>query len=288
MVLHETWQSDRTRDEGVAAVGFRSEYDRDVAAAFRDHAPHSELVTEPDLAGVPPVVRRYLRFAGVVDRPRIWNYRLRFRGELRNDENSPWMKMVADQQSFVDPAARFFLIRASMFALPVQAYHRYVGPAATFRVRVASLFTVVNAEGPEMNRSETVTLLNDMCLFAPSTLIDPGIVWEELDPLTVRVTFTSAGNTVSAVLSFDESGALTGFVSDDRLRTADGTTYEQLQWSTPIRAWRAFDGRQLPAQAEAIWRRDDSEFAYARFELLGVEYNAAPTTEKSAVSAHLV
>jgi len=255
------------------AIGFRAAYERDVAAGLRGRPQHAELVTEADLAGLPPVVQRYLHFAGSVGKPRVWNYRLRFRGGLRNDADSRWMKMRADQQSFVEPAARLFLVKASLFGLPFEAFHRYVGPAATFKVRLASLLTVVNAAGPEMNQSETVTLLNDMCLLAPATLIDPHITWEELDPQTVRATFGNAGNTVSAILSFDDSGALVDFVSDDRYRTADGKTYERLRWSTPVRAGRDFAGRRLPAEAEALWQDGDQAYAYARFEILGADYN---------------
>ena len=256
-------------------MGFRAAYERDVAAGLRGRPPQAGPVTEADLAHLPAVVQRYLHFVGAVGRPRVWNYRLRFRGELRNDADSRWMKIRADQQSFVDPAARLFLVKGSMFGLPFEAFHRYVGPAATFKVRLASLLTVVNAAGPEMDQSETVTLLNDMCLLAPATLIDPRIAWDELDPLTVRATFGNAGNTVSAVLTFDESGALVDFVSDDRSRTTDGKTYERLRWSTPVRAWGTFDGRQLPVRAEAVWREGELAFAYARFEIVGIDYNVA-------------
>ena len=254
-------------------MGFRAAYERDVAAGLRRRRQHAGSVTEVDLAGLPPVAQRYLHFVGAVGRPRVWNYRLRFRGELRNDADSRWMKMRADQQSFVDPAARLFLVKASMFGLPFEAFHRYVGPAATFRVRLAALLTIVNAAGPEMDQSETVTLLNDMCLLAPATLVDPRITWEELDASRVRATFSNAGNTVSAILSFDDSGALVDFVSDDRYRTADGKTYERLRWSTPVRAWGTFAGRRLPVQAEAVWRDGDQAFAYARFEIVGADYN---------------
>jgi hypothetical protein len=254
-------------------MGFRTDYQRDVAAGLRGPAPRTGPVTEADLAGLPPVVQHYLQFVGAVGRLRVWNYRVCFRGELRNDADSRWMKIRADQQSFADPAARLFLVKGSMFGLPFQAFHRYVGPAATFKVRLASLLTIVNAAGPEMDQSETVTLLNDMCLLAPATLIDPRIAWEEVDPLAVRATFNNAGNTISAVLSFDDSGALVDFVSDDRYRTADGKTYERLRWSTPVRKWDTFDGRRLPVQAEAVWQSGDLAFAYARFEILGVNYN---------------
>lgn len=116
-----------------------------------------------------------------------------------------------------------------MFGIPFNAFHRYVGPETTFRVRLASYMTVVDTHGAEMNKSETVTLLNDMFILAPATLIDRNILWEKLDPLTVRATWTNAGNTISVVVSFDNSGALVNFVSNDRSRKSDGKIYEQLR-----------------------------------------------------------
>lgn len=112
-----------------------------------------------------------------------------------------------------------------------------------------------------------------MFILAPATLIDRNILWEELDPLTVRATWTNAGNTISAVVSFDDSGALVNFVSDDRSRTSDGKTYEQLRWATPVGDWREFGERKLPVKGETIWTLPGGEFAYGLFGILEVQYN---------------
>ena len=260
---------------GSAPWSFHSLYNREVAAGLREHSQQPRLLTKADIAHLPAVVQRYLAFVGAVDKPQVVNYRLRFSGALRNSPESKWMPMTAYQQSFVNPPARLFLVESSILGIPFNAFHRYVGPEATFRVRLASLITVVDAQGAEMNKSETVTLLNDMFLLAPATLIDRNILWEELDPLTVRATWTNAGNTISAVVSFDNSSALVNFVSDDRSRTLDGKTYEQLRWSTPVSDWRDFNGRKLPVKGETIWTLPEGEFVYGRFELLEVQYNVA-------------
>ena len=65
------------------------------------------------------------------------------------------------------------------------------------------------------------------------------------------------------------------FISDDRYRTVDGQTFERWRWSTPILEWREFDGRRLPAVAEAVWDHPAGSFAYARFEILEIHYNLA-------------
>lgn len=257
-----------------APWSFRAQYEHDVADGLA-HAPTQVgLVTEADIAHMPAAVQNYMRFAGVVGQPRVWNYRLQFRGALRNGPNDAWMPMVADQQSFADSPERLFIADMAMFGLPTTAYHRYVGPAATFEVKLASLLKIVDARGPEMNQSETVTLFNDMCLLAPATLIDPRIKWQELDPQTVRATFSNAGNTISAVLTFDASGALLNFTSNDRSRTTDGKTYQHIRWSTPVTAWQTHNGRKLPA-AEARWQLPTGEFAYGRFEITNAAYNVA-------------
>jgi len=261
---------------GADSLSLLDEYELAVKDGLRAVPPDAgEVLTAEDIASLPEVVQRYIRFAGAIGRARIWNYRLRFRGQLRNGPDSPWMTFEANQQSFVEPAARLFFIKASMFGVPFRTLHRYIGASATFRVRLAGLVTVVNAYGPEMDQSETVTLLNDICLLAPSTLVSASITWEEIDALCVRATFVNQGHTVSALLTFDESGALIDFLSHDRFRTTDGKTYTLLPWSTPIRDWAESDGRRLPVEAQAIWHDPAGEFAYGRFRILEVKYNVA-------------
>ncbi len=267
----------------AAPWSFRSLYNQEIAVNLAERTQPPELLTAADIAHLPRVVQRYLEFTGVMDKPQVANYRLRFRGALRNGTGGKWMRMTAYQQSFTNPPARLFLVESSLFGIPFDAFHRYVGAEATFRVRLASLLTVVDARGPEMNKSETVTLLNDMFILAPATLIDPQILWEELDPLTVRATWTNAGNTITAVVSFDASGALVNFFSDDRFMTSDGKTYAQHRWSTPTRDWQDFNGRKLPARCEAIWTLPEGEFAYGRFEIQAVDYNVTrPSISKSS------
>jgi hypothetical protein len=274
MLRREGWpmsDSGAPREPWTFRAAFAREVKTALAVARRDEAP----VTEADVAHLPAAVRRYLRFTGVVGAPRVWNYRVRFSGAFRNGTRGPWMNVHVAQRSFVTPMARLFLIDASMFGLPVAAYHRYVGADATFRVRVAALFTVVNARGPEMTKGETVTLFNDLCLLAPATLAFAPIEWRERDAHTVDARFTNSGHTVGATLTFDDSGALTDFVSDDRFMSDDGRTYRRERWSTPVHAWGHFGAFTLPLDGEARWLLSTGPFPYARFRTEAVEYNSA-------------
>lgn len=230
-------------------------------------------ITEADLADLPSLLQVHLRRVGVVGTPRPRGMHVQFRGEIRSSPDSGWMPFTADQHTRFDPPSRRFLMDASKLGVPFTALHRYVGDAATMQVRVAELFEVVDARGPQMNQSETVTMLNDLCLLAPAALLDADIRWRELDEGRLEATFTHAGNTVRAVLEFDAAGDLVGFVSDDRFLSADGQRFESLPWSTPILEHRELAGVRVAARAKAEWLRPEGPLEYGRFELTSLTYD---------------
>lgn len=244
----------------------------DVRTALAHPCGNPAEVTEADLAPLPPVVRNYLRRAGVVGKPRVCNLRLEFRAEMRASPDAPWMSARALQYSFFAPRARFFFMHARRSVVPFDVFHRYADDSATMEVRVAGLFPVVRLSGDEMTKSETVTMLNDICVFAPAALVTPGLSWEDVGGGQVRVGFENAGHHVSAVLSFDAAGELVDFTSDDR-SMAEGDHMRRLPWRTPLGAYHDFDGFRLASRGDACWIDAGRTWTYGRFTLRRIAYN---------------
>ncbi len=264
----------------VALAGY-ARASRRFAAEFtaieRRHPPSNLVaaVEEGDLSSLPAPVARYLRAVGVVGRPRVTDYRLRFTGRIRHAPDTPWMPFEARQHSLVDGPTRLFLMHARMRGLPVQVFHRFEAGRATMRVRLAGVVPIADASGVVMDVSETVTVLNDMCLLAPATLIDPRITWVARDDRSAVARFTAHGHTVSATLCFGADGLVTDFVSDDRSRASeDGKRFTRMRFSTPVLEYGEFGGLRLPALAEARWQGPGLGFAYGEFRVHDVAYNA--------------
>jgi hypothetical protein len=267
-----------------APWSFGAEYARGVKTAAGLPSPRAERLTERDIAALPPPVQRYLHYTGAVGLPRIQTYRVRFRGGIRDKSTDPFMPSTTDQFSRVEPASRWFLMRAHRSGLPFEALHVYEGSHATFRVRVAGAVNVVTASGPEMDQSETVTLFNDLCLLAPGTLAAAPVTWQPVDGHTVRARFVNAGHTIGAELTFDDEGALVNFSSDDRYRSADGKTFTRERWTTPVTSYRSFGGRRVVAAADARWTDSQGEFTYAQFEVTDIAYNVTATSSPDPTS----
>jgi hypothetical protein len=252
---------------------YRNQYQaaaRDGLARYRE----MPLVTEGDLSHLPIPVQNYVRASGAVGQPQVHNFRAVFTGDFRNGLKSPWMAFRSEQYNFLDQPVRVFLMKASMYHLPIEALHMFRGANATMQIKLASLLQVVDAKGPEMNRSETVTLFNDLCLLAPAALIDKQrIQWEADGPRGARARFTHMGNSIRARLTFNQAGDLTDFVSNDRLLSADGKTFESYPWSTPVGSHKLIGGRNVMSYGEAVWHTPDGEFIYGKFNLAEIEYN---------------
>ena len=164
-------------------------------------------------------------------------------------------------------------MRARMFGIPVEAFHRLIDGHATMLVKVAGAVRMVDARGDEMDRAETVTLFNDMCILAPGTLVGPGIIWEPVDASTARARFTHRGHTITASLFFDTDGRLVNFESDDRARSLPDGTFTKQRFSTPLRDYRDFGPLYLAGYGEARWRMLEGEFTYGEFTMTDVVTN---------------
>lgn len=234
----------------------------------------NSTLTEQDIAHLPALVQKYLRFTGNVGKPKIYNVRLNGDGLMKLKEDEDWVTVRSQQHNFFsDSPVRLYYISSSLFGLPFDGLHVYTEQAATMQIKVAGVYQIVDAKGEKMDQSETVTLFNDMCLIAPATLIDPAIQWKEIDESTVEAVFNNLGHTITARLVFDDSGAMMNFISNDRYLSADGKTYENYPWSTPVKDYQEFDGRKLAVKGEAIWHKPMGDYVYGKFTLREVEYN---------------
>jgi hypothetical protein len=143
------------------------------------------------------------------------------------------------------------------------------------RAKVLSIFTVVNASGPEMDRGETVTVFNDLVGLAPSAIVDAPVRWVAVDVHHVRGAFTDGDQTVSAERAFNANHDLVNFVFEDRLRAPiDGKSFAPQVWSTPPAEHRDTKGRRVLVMGEGRWQSPQPEglFSYIEFHVDDITY----------------
>jgi hypothetical protein len=226
------------------------------------------VLTAASIASLPTPVQRYIRLTGALGKPRAASLRLTFEAEMFQKPGQAGMRGVIKQYDRFDPPKRLFHMKTRMSGLPVTVLHDYDGHEAQMTVRLASLFNVVNAKGNELSRTETVTLLNDLCLFAPSWLTDPRLVWTPKDDTSALVKFTNGPHIVKATLLFNAAGELVNFISDDRAAMQSDGKLKITRWSTPMRNYQDVGGLKVASEGDAIWHYPEGDFVYGHFKLL--------------------
>ncbi len=253
-----------------------ADYTRRRRAMLATAAPSPPLLTAALIAPLPAPVQRYLRVCGWLGKPLPRSVQVDFDAEMFSKPGATGMRGPAVQIDRFDLPRRLFFMRTRMAGLPVAVLHDYAGTQASMQVRLASLFDVVKLQGEALARAETVTLLNDLCLFAPAWLVDARLTWMAADAQRCEVAFTQGPHRVSATLEFDDAGQLVNFHSDDRAALQKDGSLRPLHWSTPMRDYREFDGRRVATRGDAVYRYPEGDFAYGRFVLQGIRFDVAP------------
>ena len=270
-------------------TSFHAEYREQVTHALADAAPSPDVLDESDLVHLPAPLAAYVRRSGAVGKPRVVSFHADFHGRIRSGPDAAWMPFTGEQvNTYGARPRRIFLMDATRSGLPLTILHVFVDTTATMRVKLLSLLTVVNASGPEMDRGETVTVFNDLVVLAPGAIVAAPVTWTAIDDLHVRGEFTDGGQVISAVLTFDAEHDLVDFVSDDRTAaSADGKTFTQQRWSTPLAGHRDTDGRRILTSGEGVWHTGAPRgtFTYLEFHLDAISYN--PGNDETATTTTL-
>ena len=263
---------------GYSKSRFEGRFKEDVQAVFENLRLSGKLLKDKDLKPLPDLVQNYIRRSGAVGKPKIENFYLEFHGEMRG-QGKAWFGFTARQYNFIPRPSRFFFMKARVKGISTQGYHSYQPPAAKMVVKALSMFPVVKMDQPEMFPTETVTFLNDLCLFAPGALIDDRIRWEAIDDSRVRAIFTFKQIQISAELFFNAEGDLVDFRSEDRY---DIGQMKRLPFTTPVKEYREFDGIRVPSYGEAVWHYPDGPFVYGKLRLKAIRYNLAEMPEANS------
>jgi hypothetical protein len=239
-----------------------------------DGAP-GPVVSEADLAPLPPPAQRYLRFMRVVGRPRDTTFRAHLRGRFRPRPGARWLAAEMWQYDSQPDLARVFHMVLRMWGVPVYGRDTYLAGSGRMLIRPLDLFAVEDARGRELDVGELVTYLNDAVLVAPSMLLAPGVAWAPVDDASFDVALTDRGTTVTARVLVDERGAPRDFSTADRFFAP---TRARARWTTPVEGWREVDGRMLWTRGRATWHLPDGEFTYVEMALGpgDVVYGAPP------------
>jgi hypothetical protein len=232
---------------------------------------NNRIVTADMLKNLPEPAQRYLNYAGIVGRPWIDTVHIKYEGIFRLGADKPWMPIKAEQFYTTNPPGFHWKARFKMFGLwIVKGDDTYKAGHGHMFGKVAGLYPIFDARGPELDQGTMMRYLNEMTWF-PIALLSDYVTWQAVDAHSFDVTFTDCGRSVTARFLIDDAGRLINFVTQ-RYRENKGT-YTLDTWTTPMTEYGHLAGLNLPIRGQAVWKLPTGDLPYADFTLNSIEYN---------------
>jgi hypothetical protein len=257
--------------------GLYRRFVRTVNEARLPAAPADETVVSVDhLAELPEVVQRYLRFMGVVGRPRDWSFRARFTGRFRLRPRLRWMPAEAWQYNTRVGVARIFVMQLrAAGVLPMTGSDTYLQGRGRMLGKLLDRIVVADGQGPEFDVGELTTYLNGCNSCRAVNAARPAYRMDRRGRRELRRAPDRRRHSVTARVFVDERGAPYDFSTTDRFADLPGGPV-RAEWRTPVRGWEHLDGRAVPGPMEAVWHLPDGPLRYVTGRLTAIAWNVPP------------
>jgi len=229
------------------------------------------LITAEMVQDLPEPVQRYMAFSGVVGRPWIDAVRLWQIGRFRQSADQPWMPVTAEQTFTTNPPGFIWKARFKVAGLPLMnARDAYQDGHGHMYGKLAGLFTLFDARGPQIDQGTLLRYLGEMIWF-PTAFLGENITWQSVNGNTAQVDLTDGSQTVTARMSFDAAGRPVNFQAQ-RYRELKGN-YELHSWSVPMTVFEERHGLTIPVRGMVTWNMPSGDLPYYEWNIIEVEYN---------------
>ncbi len=98
------------------------------------------------------------------------------------------------------------------------------------------------------------------------------IKWEAIDDTHARATITYYNISATGIFTFNESGEMLSFTTDDRALYNNDGSIEHVRWSAICGNYKEQNGYKLPTKFKAVWHYDDGNFVYFDGDNIRIEY----------------
>jgi hypothetical protein len=242
-----------------------SEIDALLAGANR--AP-ADVVTEDDLRRLPEPVQRWMRYARVVGKPFPKTARLKQEGRFRLRQNR-WVPFEAEQYFRTDPPGFVWSVTMKLAPLvSVRGMDSYVDGTGGMRMKVLSLFSVVDKRGGGLDQGDLLRYLGET-IWVPAAALGSQIKWEPIDNGSARALMSHGGLSASATFFFDQEGRPVSATAD---RYNDAKR-ELQPWEVPNSEFGTFAGVRVPVAGQGLWHYDAGDYTYIRWRVTDVGYD---------------
>ncbi|MFP4520976.1 MAG: DUF6544 family protein [Fibrobacterota bacterium] len=246
---------------------------KEISGLFPETPAPTKTVHSSSFDSLPLPVRRWLEFSNIEGKEFADFISLSQTGEMRLSPEGEWLNARAKQYFRADTPAFIWNadVREGLF-MSFSARDKYEEGRGNMWIKLFSIFTVADAEGPEIDQGVLLRFLAETIWF-PSAALRDYIKWEAIDSLSARAVITHNGMSAPGVFKFTPEGKVSGFSAIRYYSRKERSTLEKWEVSVDTESYKSFGGRLIPTKASVTWKLEEGDFNWFRLLVNGVKYN---------------
>lgn len=232
-----------------------------------------KVVTREMVAGLPPVVQKWLEHSNIISKEFVQTVHLKQKGEMCTAAGGKWMPFEAEQYFTTQKPG--FIWLAEVKAAPgihLAGRDKYEDGKGHMLIKFLSLFPVADVKGKEIDQGVMVRYLAEIVWF-PSAALSNYIQWEQVDSTTAQATMTYKGITASSIYKFDKNGEVLCLEAKRYYDRKGGATLEDWFIQIEPNGYKEFAGVRIPAKMAVTWRLKEGDFTWLNLVISALHYN---------------
>ncbi len=223
-----------------------------------------QLFHKDQLDSLPEPVQRYFRHILKEGQPYISYARIKHDGQFKTDLKKDWIDIKGEQYATTEKPGFIWKGTTSMFV----ARDMYISDKGRLIATLFSVYNVANEKGEKYNEGELLRWLGESVLYPTNFLPSDILQWFPIDSKTAKLTFKYNGLSLFFKITFNEIGEITEmetkrYMGEDNLET----------WVIKATNYKELNNVFIPTSFDVLWRLDESDFSYAKFNVTEVEYD---------------
>lgn len=240
---------------------------------LQDVPKYSGVFTEEDISRLPYPVKKYFRYCGYMNMPKMNSMKAEYRNvRFVFGRGKHPFTIDYTQYNCAEEPARIAYISSSMRGIPFEGIDSFIAGKGSMKGVLAKLIILFRQGGKTMDKASMVNYLSE-CLIFPNAALQDYITWEEVDTLHAKATTSCFGGNVSGIFAFNDTGEMVSFTTDDREATSADGKSKKVRWSIILSDYQETDKIKKPTGFQAIWHYETGDLLYFDGENVSIEFD---------------
>ena len=216
------------------------------------------------LDDLPEPVQRYFKHVLKDGQPYISYVRLIHNGQFKTDPKKDWINIKGEQYFTAEKPGFIWKGKTAMFT----ARDMYLANKGRLVVTLLSLFKIVDGQGESFNQGELLRWLGESVWFPTNLLPSENLQWFPINSTSAKLTFNHVDISVSYIVSFNDKNEITQMITKRYMKEGRLET-----WVGKFRNYKEINGVIIPTEIEAIWKLEEGDYSYVKFNIKKIEYD---------------